>query len=169
MRRSGCSLHGGGNSDRRNYFSGQKRRKSLFPLRKDAQRRAERKSKSHGCNKVAYAHHKMMWWKPCCSLLFLRAVFYSFSPRTYLDRMNLTVIRPMIFVDEADVIGFQNKYYVPVAKNPLSCRRKDKAGIRKNLLAQLTGKSRCKGAYVYAILSGNIHGWPPRQTRRREG
>ena len=44
--------------------------------------------------------------------------FYSFPPKTYLDQMDLTVIRPLFFVDEADVIGFWHKYQLPVAKSP---------------------------------------------------
>ena len=44
--------------------------------------------------------------------LFYEGRFHSFSPLTYLDRMDLTVIRPMIFVTEADVIGFRNKYRI---------------------------------------------------------
>ena len=49
--------------------------------------------------------------------LFFEGRFYSFSPKTYLDRMDLTVIRPIMFVDEADVIGFKNKYNLPVVKS----------------------------------------------------
>ena len=40
------------------------------------------------------------------SLIF-EGRFHSFSPKSYLDRMDLTVIRPMMYVNEADVIGFQ--------------------------------------------------------------
>ena len=48
--------------------------------------------------------------------LFYEGRFHSFSPLTYLDRMDLTVIRPMIFCHGADVIGFRNKYQLPVCK-----------------------------------------------------
>ena len=69
--------------------------------------------KNMGCNKVAYAHHKDDIVETMILSLFFEGRFYSFSPRTYLDRMDLTVIRPMMFVDEADVIGFRNKYNLP--------------------------------------------------------
>ena len=128
------------------------------------------KVKAMGCNKVAYAHHKDDVVETMLLSLIFEGRFYSFSPRTYLDRMDLTVIRPMIFVDEADVIGFQNKYYVPVAKNPCPADGKTKREYAKNLLAQLNRENPgVKERMFTAILSGNIHDWPPRQTRRREG
>ena len=127
-------------------------------------------AKQIGCNKVAYAHHMDDIIETMLLSLIFEGRFYSFSPRTYLDRMDLTVIRPMIFVDEADVIGFQNKYYVPVAKNPCPADGKTKREYAKNLLAQLNRENPgVKERMFTAILSGNIHGWPPRQTRRREG
>ena len=46
--------------------------------------------------------------------------FYCFPPKTYLDRMDLTIIRPFLYVEEADVIGFKNKYHLPVVKKSMS-------------------------------------------------
>ena len=74
--------------------------------------------KEMGCNKVAYAHHKDDIIETLFLSLLFEGRFYSFSPRTYLDRMDLTVIRPMMFVEEVDVIGFSNRYQIPVVKNP---------------------------------------------------
>ena len=63
-------------------------------------------AKELGCNKVAYAHHKDDVVETMLLSLIYEGRFHTFSPKTYLDRMDLTVIRPMLFVDEADVIGF---------------------------------------------------------------
>ncbi len=38
---------------------------------------------------------------------FYPAKFEMFSPVTYLDRMDLTVIRPFMYLHEADIIGNQ--------------------------------------------------------------
>ena len=70
--------------------------------------------KDMGYNKVAYAHHKDDIIETMLLSLLFEGRFYSFSPKTYLDRMDLTVIRPMMFTEEAEVIGFQNKYSLPV-------------------------------------------------------
>lgn len=123
--------------------------------------------KAMGCNKVAYAHHKDDVVETMLLSLIFEGRFYSFSPKTYLDRMDLTVIRPMIFVDEADVIGFQNKYDLPVAKNPCPADGKTKREYAKELLAQLNrDHPGVKERMFSAIRSGNIKGWPPRQMLR---
>ena len=94
--------------------------------------------------------------------------FYSFSPKTYLDRMDLTVIRPMIFVEEADVIGFKNKYQLPVTKNPCPADGHTKREYASELLRQITRENPGAKARMFtAILSGNIHGWPQRSICRR--
>ena len=74
--------------------------------------------KELGCNKVAYAHHRDDIIETMMLSLLFEGRFYTFSPKTFLDRMQLTVIRPMMYVPEVDVIGFRNKYQLPVAKNP---------------------------------------------------
>ena len=76
--------------------------------------------KEMGCNKVAYAHHKDDIIETMLLSLIFEGRFHSFSPRTYLDRMDLTVIRPLMFVDEMDVIGFKNKYNIPVPERECS-------------------------------------------------
>ena len=63
--------------------------------------------------------------------------FYCFAPKTYLDRMDLTVIRPMIYVQEADVIGFQNKYGLPVVKNPCPADGYTKREYARDLVNQI--------------------------------
>ena len=74
--------------------------------------------KSIGCNKVAYGHHKDDIVETLLMSLIYEGRFHTFSPVTYLDRMDLYVIRPMLYVTEADVIGFKNKMNLPVVKNP---------------------------------------------------
>ena len=65
--------------------------------------------KELGCNKVAYAHHKDDFIETMMMSMIYEGHFYCFPPKTYLDRMDLTIIRPFLYVEEADVIGFKNK------------------------------------------------------------
>ncbi len=119
--------------------------------------------KERGCNKVAYAHHKDDVIETMLLSLIFEGRFHSFSPRTYLDRMDLTVIRPLMYVSEADVIGFQNKYHLPVAKSRCPADGFTKRENAKNLLRQLNLEfPGVKERMFSAIVNGNISGWPER-------
>lgn len=119
--------------------------------------------KAMGCNKVAYAHHKDDIIETMLLSLIFEGRFHSFSPKTYLDRMDLTVIRPMMFVDESDVIGFKNKYDLPVVKSPCPIDGHTKRQYAKNLVHQLNLEHPGAKQRMYtAILNGNIQGWPKR-------
>ncbi|MEF9917249.1 MAG: ATP-binding protein [Lachnospiraceae bacterium] len=119
--------------------------------------------KEMGCNKVAYAHHKDDIIETMLMSLLFEGRFYSFSPKSYLDRMDLTVIRPIMFVDEAEVIGFKNKYNLPVVKNKCPFDGYTKRQYAKDLVKELNKKHPgAKERMFTAILNGNINGWPDR-------
>lgn len=119
--------------------------------------------KKMGCNKVAYAHHKDDIVETMLLSLIFEGRFHSFSPKTYLDRMDLTVIRPIMFVSEADVIGFEHKYNLPVAKSKCPVDGYTKRQYAKELVKQLTTEHPgTKERMFTAILNGNIEGWPER-------
>lgn len=120
-------------------------------------------AKKMGCNKVAYAHHKDDIVETMLLSLIFEGRFHSFSPRTYLDRMDMTVIRPLMYVLEADVIGFKNKYHLPVAKSPCPIDGYTKREYAKNLIRQLNAENPgVKERMFTAVLNGNIPGWPER-------
>lgn len=122
--------------------------------------------KKLGCNKVAYAHHKDDIVETMILSLIFEGRFHSFSPKSYLDRMDLTVIRPMMYVNEADVIGFQRKYDLPVEKSRCPVDGLTKRQYAKDLIHQLElDHSGAKQRMFTAIINGNIEGWPVRLTR----
>lgn len=134
-------------------------------MRKGALNDAVRKM---GCNKVAYAHHKDDVIETMLLSLIFEGRFYSFSPKTYLDRMDLTVIRPMMFVDEMDVIGFKNKYDLPVVKSKCPVDGHTKRQYAKELVKRLNQEHQgAKERMFTAILNGKISGWPERFLQKR--
>lgn len=83
--------------------------------------------------------------------------FHCFNPVTYLDRMGLNVIRPMMYVPEMDVIGFANKYNLPVAKNPCPVDGHTKREYIKTLVRQLNRENpNCKDRLFTAVLNGGF-------------
>lgn len=118
------------------------------------------KAKELGCNKVAYAHHKDDIVETMLLSLIYEGRFYSFAPVTYLDRMQLTVIRPMMYVPEVDVIGFEHRYQLPVEKNPCPQDGVTRREYVKQLLRQLNMENPgVKNRMFTAITKGNIRGW----------
>lgn len=117
--------------------------------------------KQEGCNKVAYAHHKDDVVETMLLSLIFEGRFHTFSPVTYLDRMDLTVIRPLMYMNEADVIGFVNKHNVPVVKSPCPADGYTKREYAKNLLHQLNQEHPGVRERMFtAIQTGNLKGWP---------
>lgn len=126
-------------------------------MRKGALNEAIKKA---GCNKVAYAHHKDDVVETMLMSLIFEGRFHTFSPVTYLDRMQLTVIRPLLYMNEADVIGFVNKYSVPVVKSPCPADGNTKREYVKNLLRTLNLENPgVKERMFTAIITGNMKGW----------
>lgn len=105
------------------------------------------------CNKIAYAHHKDDMVETMFLSLLYEGRFHCFSPVTYLDRMDLTVIRPLMYVPEIDVIGFANKYELPVAKNPCPVDGYTRRQYVKELIKRLNQENPgCKERFFKAVL-----------------
>ncbi|HJA93864.1 MAG TPA: tRNA 2-thiocytidine(32) synthetase TtcA [Candidatus Eisenbergiella merdipullorum] len=116
--------------------------------------------KKEGCNKVAYAHHKDDVVETMLMSLIFEGRFHTFSPVTYLDRTGLTVIRPLLYMNEADVIGFVNKNNVPVVKSPCPADGHTKREYVKQLLRQLNLENPgVKERMFTAITTGKLQGW----------
>lgn len=117
--------------------------------------------KKLGCNKVAYAHHKDDVVETMLLSLIYEGRFHTFSPKTYLDRMDLTVIRPLMYVNEMDVLGYVKQNQLPVAKSPCPADGHTKREYVKQLLKQLTKENPgVKERMFAAIVNGNIKSWP---------
>lgn len=107
-----------------------------------------------GCTKIAYAHHKDDFIETLMMNLLMEGRCECFPPVTQLDKTGLQVLRPMLLIDERDVVGFTRRYDLPVVKNPCpadgATRREDVKqfiresraqfpGIRESLFSAVTG------------------------------
>jgi tRNA(Ile)-lysidine synthase TilS/MesJ len=112
------------------------------------------------CNKIALGHHKEDIVETMMLSLFFEGRFYSFSPVTYLDRMKLYSIRPLMYVPEKEIIGFKNKYNLPVVKSPCPADGNTKREYMKNLLSTLEKENPGLIQRLYRAIEGsNINGW----------
>lgn len=118
------------------------------------------KAKELNCNKVAYAHHKDDFIETVLLSLLFEGHFYVFPPKTYLERMHLTVIRPFLYLDERDIIGFWHKYNLPVQKSSCPADGYTKREYAKNLVRSLnTEHPGAKDRIFHAILTSNLEGY----------
>lgn len=74
-------------------------------------------AKALGCNKVALGHHLDDALETFLMSLVFEGRMHTFSPRTYLSRADITVIRPMIYVYEKDIITAARQLELPVVPN----------------------------------------------------
>ena len=118
-------------------------------------------AKKHGCNKIAYAHHRDDLIETMLLSLFYEGQFHSFSPKTKLERTGMTLIRPLIYLPEAEVIGFQRRYQIPSVTNPCPADGHTKRQYIKELLKKLNQDNPgIKNRMFAAIHSASFEDWP---------
>lgn len=84
-------------------------------LRKGALNNA---AKAIGYNKVAYAHHSDDVVETFLMSLFFEGRINTFSPVVHLDRKDIYIIRPFVYVEEIDIYGAVKRLNLPIVKNP---------------------------------------------------
>lgn len=115
-------------------------------------------AKEKGCNKVAYAHHKDDLVETMMLSLLYEGQFFSFAPVMHYEEAAITVIRPLINIEEADIRSFRNLYNLPCVKNPCPYDGKTRREYVKNLIRQLQKENPgVKEKMFHAILKGKIY------------
>ena len=94
-------------------------------------------AKSYGCNKVALGHHLDDAIETFFMNLFFGGKMGSFQPKLYLDRTDITLIRPLITIEEQDIIQFVAAKEIPIIENPCPANKKTKREEMKQLILQL--------------------------------
>ena len=90
-----------------------------------------------GCNKVALGHHREDAIETLLMSLIFEGRLHTFHPNTYLSRRNITVIRPMVYVQEKHVIHMVRTLNLPVVKNPCPADGNSKREEIKELIDSL--------------------------------
>lgn len=113
-----------------------------------------------GCNKIAYAHHKDDVVETFLMSQVLEGRVHTFSPVTHLDGTELDLIRPPVYVTEAEVRGFMRRYQLPVVKNLCPVDGATKREAAKQMLAHMEEEfPKAKSRMFAAIQRDHIDGW----------
>lgn len=117
-------------------------------------------AKELGFNKIAYAHHKDDFIETMLLSLLYEGQFFSFPPVKYFEEADITVIRPLIYIPEKDIIGFQNKMNLQSVKNPCAFDKNTKRESVKKFLNQIQKENpQAKEKMFNAIMKGEIYQW----------
>ena len=77
-----------------------------------------RRAQELGANKIAYAHHLDDAVETFLMSLLSSGQLTTFRPKTFLDRTNLTVIRPLVYLREYEIENFSAERGFDVLKSP---------------------------------------------------
>lgn len=94
-----------------------------------------------GCNLVALGHHRDDVIETAFLSLSYEGRFYCFSPKTYLERSGITVIRPFLYVEESLIRRFRKAADFPVLVNPCPMDKTSKRAESKKLLWELDARN----------------------------
>ena len=116
-------------------------------------------AKRFGCNKLALGHHHDDVLETFMMNLCNEGRLGTFSPVTYLDRKDMTVIRPFVLTRESEIIGFANHHPLPIIQSLCPEDKKTDREFYKSLIESLEERSeglrhRMFTALVKADLSG---------------
>ena len=114
----------------------------------------------NGSRVIALGHHFDDVVETFMLSLIYEARLNCFSPVTYLDRKDVTVIRPMLYIHEKKIIDFANTNNLPVAKNPCTADGATKRQEMKELLYELEGRYKNLRSHMFgAIQRLPLQGW----------
>ena len=97
--------------------------------------------KRQGISTCAFAHHR----DDCLESLLLSMLYegrmHTFKPKTYLDRKDVTLIRPFILLPEKEISAAAVRFSLPVAENPCPASGSTKRQEIKGLLGTISATS----------------------------
>lgn len=113
-----------------------------------------------GIQKIALGHHYDDAAETMLMNLFLEGRIGCFQPVTYLDRSDVTQIRPLLYVQEREVRNVVNRLQLPVVANPCPANGSTQREEMKQLIAQLEEKyPNLKKKIFGAIQRYPLYGW----------
>ncbi|MBQ1351421.1 MAG: tRNA 2-thiocytidine(32) synthetase TtcA [Oscillospiraceae bacterium] len=121
-----------------------------------------------GARKIALGHHYDDAVETFLLSLLFEGRIHCFQPVTYLDRMEVTQIRPLLYAGESLVKATAARLQLPVIHNPCPANGFTKRQEIKDLIARLeTDAPGTKQRLFGAMQRFPLPGWKPLQLRRR--
>lgn len=117
-------------------------------------------AKNRDVSKIVYGHHFDDVVNTYFLSLFYEGRMNCFSPVTFLERMGVTVLRPLIYVEERDIKRFSFENNLPVVKSTCPADKHTKRQYIEELVASLDRENHGLKQRVFtAIANSGIRGW----------
>ncbi len=114
----------------------------------------------YGCNKIALGHHFNDAVETFIMNLFNEGRIGCFSPKSYLSRKKITLIRPMVFAPEKDVIRAAKKNELKIVKSLCPADGHTNREATKNFIAKMDKENNGFSDRIFgAMRRANIDGW----------
>ena len=102
----------------------------------------------------------MTWWKHFFLSLFFEGRIGCFSPVTYLERKDITLLRPLIYLEEKEIRQFAREAELPVVENVCPASGNTKRQYVKETVDRLEREHRGLKQRVFtAVKSAGLEGW----------
>ena len=113
-----------------------------------------------GCNKIALGHNEDDVLETFLLNLFYTGSINTFSPMRYMDRSQMTLIRPLIYAPEKYIQSFIKKNNIEIMDKVCPMDGYSKREDMKNLIKTMQLDIPHIRANLYgAIKRNNIKGW----------
>ena len=90
-----------------------------------------------GANKLALGHHSDDVLDTFLLSFIYEGRLSTFMPVTYLDRMDVTVIRPFVYAEEGDIKGAIKRFELPVMTSPCPADKHTQREYMKQLVQNI--------------------------------
>jgi len=117
---------------------------------------------SLGCSKVALGHHFDDAVETFLLSLFYEGRISCFEPVTHLERTGLTVIRPLLYMKESEIVRFASRQALPICKSTCPADKETRREEIKTLVRSLEKQYRCLREHIFGAMQRYpLEGWAP--------
>ncbi len=117
-------------------------------------------ARENQCNKVALGHHFDDAVETFMMSLFYEGRISCFQPVTELERAGVTVIRPMLYMTEREVINFAHRQALPVCKNPCPADKNTRREDMKQMIRHLEHDHHDLRRHIFGAMQRRpLDGW----------
>lgn len=115
---------------------------------------------ANGCNKIALGHHYDDAVETFVMNLFIEGRIGCFSPKSYLSRKDISIIRPLVFAEEKEIRSCAKKNNLPIVKSKCPVDGTTKRQETKEFLKKMEKDSEgFKFRLFGAMRRGEVDGW----------